>query len=319
VHYRAHGLTIASDRPLPELVEAGPQETPDLTVRFDSPPPDPGESSTWFESPYRTPAGTPELVARRLGQGRWLEFAYADGTRFLVDGGLTEIRVSGAPTLTAAGVAEYLLGPILGIVLRLRGVVCLHASAITIGGHAYAFVGAAGAGKSTMAAAFGRAGVPVLSDDTITLTPRASSWLVAPAYPRVRLWPESVSALGLAGGMALPPEDGDAGTRHQFDLASAGVFARDAVPLAGIYLIEFEDGLAQPRIDDVAAADALPVLSANTFAHRVLDRARRAQEFDTLAGMLASVPVRRLARARDLSQLGQVRAAILADIGGHDG
>ena len=318
MHYRAHGLTIASDRPLPELVAAGAHEAPDLTIRFDSLPVDPGESSPWFESPYRTPTGTPELVATRLAEGRWLGFTYADGTRFLVDDGLTEIRVSGAPTLTAAGVAEYLLGPILGIVLRLRGVVCLHASAVAIGGRAVAFVGAAGAGKSTMAATFARAGVPALSDDTIALTRRGSSWLVAPAYPRVRLWPESVSALGLDDGVALAPENGDVGTRHQFDLGSAGVFAHDAVPLAAIYLIEFEEGLAQPRMDAVSATDALPVLSANTFAYRVLDRERRAQEFGTLADVLATVPVRRLSRARDLSQLDEVRAAILRDMAGRE-
>jgi hypothetical protein len=314
VHYRAHGLTIASDRPLPELVEAGDHEAPDLTVRFDPLPVELGEPSLWFESPYRTPAGAPELVATRHSRGPWLGFTYADGTRFLVDENATEIRVSGAPALTDAGVAEYLLGPILGIVLRLRGVVCLHASAITVGGGAHAFLGPAGAGKSTLAASFARVGVPVLSDDTITLTRRESSWLIAPAYPRVRLWPESVAALGVRDGAAVAPADGDAGTRYQLDLASAGMFARDAVPLATIYLIEFEEDLERPLVEAVGPAEALPVLSANTFAQRVLDRARRVQEFDTLAHVLAAVPVRRLARARDLTQLGAVRALILDDI-----
>ena len=56
--------------------------------------------------------------------------------------------------------ATYLLGPVLGLLLRFRGVTCLHASAVAIGDSVIAFVGAEGAGKSTTAAAFARPGMP---------------------------------------------------------------------------------------------------------------------------------------------------------------
>ena len=154
-----------------------------------------------------------------------------------------------------------------------------------------------------------------MSDDTIALCARDASWFVAPAYPRIRLWPDAVSALGFgADDCVVAPDANEDGTRHQFDLASSGMFAREAVPLAAIYVIEFEEGLARPRIGAVKPAEMLPVLSANTFANRVLDRERRAQEFETLADVLATVPVRRLARAPDLAALAQVRDAILDDI-----
>jgi hypothetical protein len=313
--YRAHGLTIASSRPISELVEAGAQDIPDLIIRFEDWPADLGEPSPWFESPYRAAVGKPDLVATRRGAGRWLEFTYADGAAFLIDVAATEIRVSQPSTLTASGLAEYLLGPILGIVLRLRGVVCLHASAVAVGARALAFVGPAGSGKSTMAATFARGGVPVLSDDTITLSAAGPSWCVAPAYPRVRLWPDAVAALGAGGDLRLvAPGAVDSGSRHQLDLASSGLFACESVPLGVIYVMEFDDGLARPRIGAISPAAALPVLSANTFANRVLDRERRAREFATLAEVLARVPVRRLARACNLADLAQVRDTILDDI-----
>lgn len=232
-----------------------------------------------------------------------------------MDADALRIWVRQPSTLTASGVAEYLLGPILGIVLRLRGVVCLHASAVAVGARALAFVGPAGSGKSTMAATFARAGVPVLSDDTIALSARGSSWFVAPAYPRVRLWPDAVAALGAGTDPRLvAPDVDDAGTRHQLDLAAGGMFAREPVPLAVIYLMAFDDDLARPRIDAIKPAEMLPVLSANTFANRVLDRRRRAQEFGTLADVLATVPVRRLSRAPSLADLALVRDTILDDI-----
>ena len=55
-------------------------------------------------------------------------------------------------------VATYLLGPVLGLLLRLRGVPCLHASAVAFGDSAVAFAGSEGAGKSTTAAALASRG-----------------------------------------------------------------------------------------------------------------------------------------------------------------
>jgi len=55
--------------------------------------------------------------------------------------------------------------PVLGLLLRCKGVTCLHASAVSFGEHSVAFVGPAGAGKSTTAATFARQGYGVISDD----------------------------------------------------------------------------------------------------------------------------------------------------------
>ena len=86
----------------------------------------------------------------------------------------------------------------------MRGVVPLHASAVAVANHAVALVGAPGAGKSTTAAAFAQRGFPVLSDDLAALTERENQFFVQPGYPRVNLWPDSVSAL-FGSHDALPP------------------------------------------------------------------------------------------------------------------
>ncbi len=313
MQYRAHGLTIASDRPLPGLARAPATSTPDLTLQFCAPPVKAADRSPWFERRYQTGDGPPDLVATRLDGGRWLEFAYANGPTFVMDARASRVWASAASSPDPDGVEDYLLGPILGIALRLRGALCLHASAVDVGGRALAFAGPAGAGKSTMAASFARAGFPVLADDTITLIARASSWVVAPACPRIRLWPEALRALGMDTDPAVARETGSDDVRYRLDLLANGLFAVDPVPLAAIYVIEFDDGANQPSVDPISPAAALPLLAANTYAHRVLDRGHRAQEFQALADLLAAVPVRRLVRPPNLRELARVCDLILDD------
>ena len=59
-----------------------------------------------------------------------LVFVYADGTHFVVNQEGTTIWAGWPTTSTLEATFIYLLGPILGFVLRLRGVVSLHASVL---------------------------------------------------------------------------------------------------------------------------------------------------------------------------------------------
>ena len=77
---------------------------------------------------------------------------YADGTRFVVDEGGTEVWAWWPEGATLDATATYLLGPVFGWLLRLRGVLALHASVAALDGRAAAFAGPAGMGKSTTAA-----------------------------------------------------------------------------------------------------------------------------------------------------------------------
>src|SRR6185437_2076265 len=97
--------------------------------------------------------------------------------------------------LTLEDTSTYLLGPVMGFVMLLRGVVCLHASAVAIGEGAIALVGPAGSGKSTTAAAFAERGYRVLAEDVVTLDDRGYRFLLQPGYPCIRLWPAAVKAL----------------------------------------------------------------------------------------------------------------------------
>ena len=298
--YRAHGCTIESTAPIPDLSPAKFTASPDLRIIFGAAPirdDEPGER--WFESPV--------LLASRFASGGF-RLEYRDGPVFTIDQHANTIWAADPATSSFADICSYLLGPVIGIMLRLRGVLCLHASAVTIDGRGFAFVGFAGAGKSTMAAAFAGAGYKVLSDDTLTVRPEGASWIAAPGYPRLRLWSDAVSAL------AIPVAAGDDARRVHVDIAVSNCFATEPVPVAAVYFIDFADGADRPCVEPVPAAEALAELSANTFASRVLTRDQRAAEFTALADLLRAVPARRLTRPVALHELGAVRDVVLEDV-----
>lgn len=74
----------------------------------------------------------------------------------------------------------------------------LHASAIlTSEGLAVAFLGDTGRGKSTLAGSFYTAGTTILTDDCLLVQAGGSGLEGIPAYSGLRLWSDSVDALGL--------------------------------------------------------------------------------------------------------------------------
>src|SRR5207245_7692556 len=111
----------------------------------------------------------------KVDQGAFVRLAYEDGTQFWLDGKRENIWATWPPASCIENAASYLLGPILGLVLRLRGVTCLHASAVAFGDRSVAFVGQTGAGKSTTAAAFARPACGVISDALVSPVERARS------------------------------------------------------------------------------------------------------------------------------------------------
>jgi len=205
------------------------------------------------------------------------------------------------------------VGPVLGFLLRLRGTACLHASAIAIGDRVLAFVGGAGAGKSTTAAIFARRGYPVLSDDVVALVDRGNEFFVQPAYPRLCLWPDAVRSL-YASPEALPRLTPTWDKRY-LDLTGNGYrFQQGSLPLAGIYFLgRREGGPAPPRVQPVAAGAGLMELVANSYVNYLLDRRMRAEEFDVLGRLAAHIPLRQVRAHEDPAHLEELSDVILYD------
>ena len=317
-HYIVYGLRIAADASIPGLIKSPASAEPDLKIWLKSEPPWLAEclamrETLWYVSPEQEEGGKPALTVTKLAAGAYFRFVYADGSTFILDGSTTRLWATWPDSSSLQDTAVFLLGPVLGFVLRSRGTVCLHASAVAIGREAIVLVGIGGAGKSTTAAAFARQGYAVLSDDVAPMQPHADAYFVRPGYPRLCLWPESVSLL--YGGREALPRLTPNWEKCYLSLDDNGHrFQHEPLPLGAIYLLgERAAGTEVPRVQPVPASGGLVALVQNTYMNYLLDKQRRAQEFEFLGRLLSRVPVRRVTPHQDPTRLTKLCEVIVSD------
>jgi ABC-type dipeptide/oligopeptide/nickel transport system ATPase component len=203
-----------------------------------------------------------------------------------------------------------MLGPVMGFVMLLRGIVCLHASAIAIGNEAIALVGPAGSGKSTTAAAFAERGYSVLAEDVVTLDDRGDRFLVRPGYPCIRLWPPAVKAL--YGSETHLPRLTPNWDKCYLDLSTR--FQGEPLPLAAIYQLgERHHHSAAPFIVGLDRSEAMMALVANTYATKLMDKQMRAREFELLTRVVGSVSVQRVTPHADPARIKELCDRIVDD------
>ena len=257
--------------------------------------------------------GQPNLRVGMLAGGDYFGFFYNDGVRFAVERRGHEVWADWPENYTLEDACTYLLGPVIGFVLRLRGITCLHASAVAVAKHAIALVGFPGAGKSTTAAAFARCGFSVIADDVVALAEEGEKFLVQPGYPRVNLWSDSVRAL--FGSEEALPQITPTWEKRYMALGDSGPsFAAQPLPLGAIYFLgEREPALAAPVIEVVAGSNALAELVANTYVNYLLGRDMRSREFDVLGRVVNGIPIRRVRAQADPSAVFNLCEAIAAD------
>jgi hypothetical protein len=309
-----YGLGINANQPIPG-VPSSRVSSIDLSISLGSFPAwvhelKSQQSQLTYTSEYTDGSGQPLLKVFRLGEGKYHYFRYADHTEFVVDQTGAEIWADWPPSLTIEDTATYLLGPVMGFVMLLRGIISLHASAVVIGSEAIALVGPAGSGKSTTAAAFSNNGYVVLADDVVTLDDQTDHFVVRPAYPCIRLWPASVKTLyGNASHLPRLTPNWD---KCYLDLSER--FPTKPVPLSAVYLLgERRDDPGAPFVEMLDHTEALLSLIANTYTNYLIDRNMQARQFDLFTRLLSRVPVKRFVPHTDPRRLQQLCDCILDD------
>ena len=321
--FRAFGLRLGANRTIPGLTPSPAESRVDVHIQLGS-----------------TPAGVPEAIPNELGSrtnqdndeygrpeavswpssgGEGFRLRYDDGTVFIVDERGTRIWAVWPKTLTLEDTAVYLLGPVLALVLRLRGVTCLHASAFSVGGRAVALVGPSGAGKSTTAAAFAGRGFAVLTDDMLALEEQHDRVIAHPGYPRLRLWPDAAGIL--YGAPAALPRLTPNWDKRYLDLQSNGCrFERQPLSLSAIYLLdERRDDPTAPFAESLTASAGLLSLLASSRGDFHPDKQSHRREFDMLGRVAQRVPVRRVVARTRPHSLACLCDVILDDLQANSG
>ena len=312
---------METDRSLPALAAVDEHGPADVRVWMGRVPADlfPPEvpEEPWYVSPRVTPADEPTVVVHRVGGGDAFRLRYADGCEYHVNAAGTRVACTWPAHFTVEDAATYLLGPVLGLVLRLRGVPSLHASAVAVDGVAVALVGPAGAGKSTTAAALAARGHALVADDVLALRVSEHGGIVVqPAYPHVRLWPDVVPAL-FGEGAELPPITPNWEKRG---LRLDEAFHPHPLPLAAVYVLcTREAGPDAPRLEPMSAMDAVLALVPSTYVGWFPDRAAQARELDMVGRVARTVPVAWAIPGADPARLGELCGMIEADVRGRRG
>jgi hypothetical protein len=319
--YCVYGLQVLADAPIPGLFPSNNTDRIDIRVRLNQRPSWWEERFTtdgtlWYQSEFIDHEGRPILNIWQLEREGWYRFAYPDGNEFVVNPQAGEIWSMWPPSILAEDSATYLVGPVLGFVLRMRGICCLHASAVSIGQKIIAFAGPPHAGKSTTAAAFATLGYSVVSDDIVAIVEKDQVFMVRPGYPRLCLWPDVTA--GLFGSERLPRiiPNVDQWDKRYLDLTSdKHGFQVESLPLAAIYLLNGRSSDADcPKVEAITTHDALVKLAANTYMNYLLDRDLRSQEFQLLSRMVSGLPIRRVTPHTDQANLPKLCETILEDL-----
>ena len=313
-----YGLRLEANGPIPGLVQRQSTTPPDIRI-FIGTTPDRSEmppavaAKPVFASPDLNERGQPYFIVDELSGGDFYRLSYQDGAEFVVDCAGTRIWVNWPPSLSLEEISSYLFGPVIGWVLRLRGALCLHASAVTVDGAAIAFVGDSGAGKSTLAAGFARRGHAVVADDVVAVFEYSGAPLVVPGYPELRLWPDSASALYATDDSRF--ESAPENEKLNLNVQQCGHdFQERPLPLSAIYILNDDLPGESASMRSMTQREAMIALVANTHAGRLLGQTAREKEFVLLADLIARVPVRELTRGTDLSKLPELCDAILSDL-----
>ena len=210
------------------------------------------------------------------------------GLHYRCGAGITLERPAGTDPRT---IELWLNGTLYAAIAALNGLFPIHASAVGHRGRVHAFSGPAGAGKSTLVAALGRAGFVQFCDDTLILDISGEGPPVClPGHKRLKLWPAGVALAGVEPG-ELVAEDYP---KHFVEPAGGAIV--EPLPLAELVFLERGD---EPLVAPLAGAERIARLQDDHYTAELWRQATdqpRAERFATLAGLARRIAMQRFVR-----------------------
>jgi hypothetical protein len=246
--YMLYRLTINLPLPCDFLPPVENDTDPDVIVAYGSVPSelhDKRASDDTWEAGY----------CWQAAPGRYLLKGGNRSARFLVEGG-NRVTVERNPAAEDDLLLFHLLHYAIAALFRQRGLLALHASAVTEAGGGIAICGNSQAGKTTTLAAMLQSGSEMISDDLTVLRFAAGGLVeVVPGPQRLHLWDEAAHTLAFD-----VPRLG----RHPMRPGKAAVQApeklgQEPAPLRKIFVIEPspEEDLSVLRLSGTEKFNAL--------------------------------------------------------------
>jgi hypothetical protein len=225
---------------------------------------------------------------------------------YLVTNG-REIVVSPEAGALLLDIRAYLLGTIFMVLCQQRGLLPLHASAVSAGRGVAAFVARSGRGKSSLAAHLAERGFRVVADDVCLIDPtQPGEVMVTPVAPWLKLWRAALHNLGKKeDGLERVFSEED---KYRVPLAAGS----EPEPIRAIIFLGDADrsGLVT-AIEEISRLEAIPLLMNLTHQAYLLEATgQRAQSFLRCGRVLSQAKAYRLHRPWGLEHLESTMDAL---------
>ena len=291
--YSIYGLCLHSDVPFSDLPAGG--DVPDITIRY--------------EKLSQSELAAGERTGQRVTGRLYYEPLRSDVLFEIKDG--CSIALDPLIPVEPDVLRGWLTGVFMSVLLRQRGYLVLHASAVAKEGEAIAFMGQSGWGKSTLAEYFCQHGYELLTDDVLVLDVREDCTDVAvlPGHRYIRLR-EHAGREFVESFESLPRVNPY--TSKRIRAVEDGPVR--PVPLRRLYVLQ----------NVVAQTSSVEPLGGSTALLHLLTHARSkdllsAPEFQSALlqqgrALLERVPAALLHRRRGLDTFGELKAVIEEDL-----
>jgi hypothetical protein len=295
--FRLGGLAIESELPLPGLPEVQALSV-DVTIRIGEAP--------------RTLLDAIEIEPGCLANAS--EYLHTvPGVAIFYLRGASEIIIQPLDSRRLGELRSFLHSVIFAVLFFRRELLPLHASAVSVEGRVFAFMGRSGAGKSSLAAYLGRRGYQVIADD-LSLLNRTKDGItkVTPCAPWLKLWQDAMDGFGMPRE-GLKPVAGKH-SKYMLPLTKAENDVDPSLPLGALFVLE------PATADEVAilplrGADAVTALMDYTYPRALVHELRGdAELFKRCGDVLGTVPVSTFRRPWDLASFDRAIDRLLESI-----
>lgn len=208
--YQIYNLCIESELHFPDLIEV--EGEPDVNIRF-------GKIN--------------DVIRIQQENSKTVVGGFPEISNFLIRDG-KEIIIEPVTGVNDSLLRTVVLGPVLCVLLRQRGLLVIHASCININNKGVAFMGGSGWGKSTLATAFHTKGYDVLTDDVLPIKVEKNQAVVFPSYPQFKLCLDAATSLGHDINNLLPVSKNSFKVAYKLNKG----FQQHPIPLQQIYILD---------------------------------------------------------------------------------
>jgi hypothetical protein len=284
ISYNIYNLCIASELDFPELIEV--EGKADANIRFGK---------------------VDDAIEKQKGSNKPFLGILPEICRLWIYNG-EEIIIEPEKDVDESVIRTAILGPVLCVLLRQRGLLVLHASCININNKGVAFMGGSGWGKSTFATAFHTKGYDVLTDDVLPIKIEKHQALVFPSYPQFKLCPDAATSLGQDIQNLLPVSTNSFKVAYKLDKG----FQQHPIPLQKIYIL---DKGSEHQITSLQPQETFVELVRHTRAMKsVTEQQFFAEHLHLCSQLIKNVSFSRFTRKPSLADLPKLIELVEEDL-----